>query len=351
MDKDVNWQIDGSTKDHLDGWCSAPIIAGSTIWFARSGTGLAGMVAVDPGSGTAASMTPYPASFVTENRFGMRRSTPCKLKGDCILLMDVNHGHSNCTMFNTKTRMYSDFFSLEGQLGCGASCVVIGNFLHFFNAAWHDGYIIYTLPFGTTQNVSRQYRDRSTPSLGSVALVKNDGFYKSSNKTMISRFAHNQTGNRIPSAIVDLISTFCIFELFRFGGFDQEKRDQVDSFYVGTLKNEDPTKPIQWKLVPEYTLLRPLRAFGYIQHNHFIVTFGGETREWLKTKKCEREFDIDDIYILNLNKSDGWIKSPIKCPEKATYRAVLDNEERVHLIVIHDTEKKHYHMDLKNIIG
>lgn len=109
---------------------------------------------------------------------------------------------------------------------------------------------------------------------------------------------------RIPSEIVDLI------ELFRFGGYDQKKRYQVDSFYIGNLKNEDPTKPIQWKLSPEYTLKRPLLAFRYIQHEHYIVTFGGETRYifgGLTTKNCKRVLVkcSDDIYILDLNKSDG----------------------------------------------
>ena len=86
---------------------------------------------------------------------------------------------------------------------------------------------------------------------------------------LISGFSRIQNGEPIPLAIIGLISKFGVFELFTFD------EGLTDSFWIGTLEDGNPAKPIQWNLAPEYTLKYPMSEFGYIQHGPFIVTFGG----------------------------------------------------------------------------
>ena len=84
-----------------------------------------------------------------------------------------------------------------------------------------------------------------------------------------------------------------------------------------------------------------MRAFGYVQHGPFIVTFGG----------FRNQDSSDDIFILDLRSDNGWIQSSLKCPHKSTYHAVLDNKQYVHL---HTTAwgqpAKHYRVKWSDII-
>ena len=43
---------------------------------------------------------------------------------------------------------------------------------------------------------------------------------------------------------------------------------------------------------------------GYILYHSFLITFGGVT---------DGEQILDDIYVLNLDGNEGWIKSAMKC--------------------------------------
>ena len=169
------------------------------------------------------------------------------------------------------------------------------------------------------------------------ALIKPNDVYQSSNKTLIVGFARNETSICIPEVIAEIISEYSTFELFRFGGRSAATQFMSfdDSFYIGTLKDEDPTQPIKWKLAPQYKLKHPMIRFGCIQYGCFIVTFGGLIQDG------RFKLFTDSIYILNLHGNCGWIESPIKLPKnqrlaKIVYkgywlRAVLDESKRVHL--------------------
>ena len=151
--------------------------------------------------------------------------------------------------------------------------------------------------------------------------------------------------------IVDIVSKFCEFELFKFGGYDLNGFERFDSFYIGTLQDGDPAKPIEWKLVPQYTLKDPMADFGYIQYGPFIVTFGGRTVGPRASSRAPKVFGyerLDEIYILDLRDNKGWIESAIKCPMKAVYHAVLDYVQRVHLFPL--DEHQQFCIDLKDLI-
>lgn len=204
-------------------------------------------------------------------------------------------------MFDTKTRKYSDIFSFQRELGpySKSNCVAIGDYIHIFHGDDpSDYYIIYS----SRDNSCRTFKcDPSLPTeqhLQFAVTKTGDSIdsYRSSTKTFVSGFTRMQSTGHIPAVIVDLISEFCRFELFKFGRRElgRDRTNCVDSFHIGTLKNGNPLEPIQWKLAPEYNLKRPLRDFGYIQHGPFIVTFGG-------FEQGAKDLS-DDILILDLRK-------------------------------------------------
>ena len=164
---------------------------------------------------------------------------------------------------------------------------------------------------------------------------------------LIFGFARNQKGRHIPSVIVDLISRFYNFELFKFGGLDLHDGQCVDSFFIGKLKNGNPSEPIQWQSAPEYKLKHPMRAFGYIQHGPFILTFGGISDG---DSRAGANRHTDDIYILDLRKDCGWVLSSVKCPQKARFHAVLDKKQRIHLHERIYGNQNHYCISLDEII-
>ena len=78
-----------------------------------------------------------------------------------------------------------------------------------------------------------------------------------------------------------------------------------------------------WSEMNNWKLPRPMMNFGYVIYNEFIISLGGMLRS--------REYS-DNIYVLNLNnKEKGWIESNIKCPHKGQFRAILADNEFVHL--------------------
>ena len=266
----------------------------------------------------------------------------CKYKDDSIVVID---GRRSCgIVFNTKTREFSDIFSFQGEFGHYSSCVTVGDYVHVFHGNGTGEYTVYSLTDKSSQIFKDDYTAEPRNSLYDVPVIKTTDCYQSTNKWLISGFTRNQNGGHIPSVIVDLISKFYNFELFKFGGLDLHDGQCVDSFYIGSLNDGDPSKPIQWTLAPEFRLKHPLRAFGYIQYGNFIVTFGGINGD------RRTGVDTDDIYVLDLRKECGWVRSSITCPQKDYYHAVLDKERRIHLNARTYGRQNHYCMDIEQII-
>ena len=165
---------------------------------------------------------------------------------------------------------------------------------------------------------------------------------------LISGVIRQQNDQHIPSVIDDLICKFCRFEVLKFAGWDLDEKCSLDSFYVGTLRNENAAEPIDWKLVPEWRMKHLMYGFGYIQYGSFVLTFGGLIQE-LEFGEYVSDW-TNSIYILDLRTNEGWIESSIKCPQKAQYNnTVLDDMQRVHLFPIGNTGK-HYWIDVKDLI-
>ena len=342
MKKVGKWQK--QSKEWLPGTAmtAAPICLGSSIWVDSKG-----LVEFHSDSGTVSPKVRYPTLF-TEKQWSGSVIT-CKYKDDSIVVIDGPRSFG--IVFNTKTRKFSDIFSFHGGFGHYSSCVTVGDYVHIFHGNGTGDYTVCSLTDKSCRIFQDHYIAEPEQELYDVSVMKTSDCYQSTNKLLISGFSRNQNGEHIPSVIADLIFKFYNFELFKFGGLDLRDGQCVDSFYVGTLKDGDSSKPIQWELAPEFRLKHPLRAFGYIQHGPLIVTFGGVTNFNSQAGMGRRTgVHIDDIYILDLRNGSGWVQSSIKCPQKADYHAVLDKEQRIHLHERTYGRQNHYCMDVEKII-
>ena len=115
-----------------------------------------------------------------------------------------------------------------------------------------------------------------------------------------------------------------IIEFYKFGGTNAAHNE--DSFFVGHLVDDDPTRPIKWTESPRYRLLNGIGLVrGVVQYNGNIITFGG------RDSGAHRS---DDIAILNIDAKEHWKLSSIKCPHSGYFAAVLDHQQRVHLFSV-----------------
>ena len=346
---------------------NVPIQIGSSLWIASNEQLIEYQLQSD--SCSMGSMIPYPALFRFATSMWVKS---CKHKDDSIVLFNKR----GIVVFDTTTRTFNEVTPIFHHFGWtvrwDSSFVCIGDSIHIMNGL-HSGlqnpegryeYHIYSME---DQRVNT-FKELLHFTMGRVPILK-QGSYKSSDKMLISGFARKQTGRNIPSVIVDLVSKFSILELFQFGGligpFSYAPIVRAnDSFYVGSLANDgsaNGAERIQWKLAPEYKLKYPLSHFGYIQCGPFVVTFGGVSDERFRDGANR---NTDGIYILDLRKNSGWIESPIKCPKKIQFHAVLGEDRRVHLLSRYGSsgsqrkwfrskevwEHEHYCIDLTDVI-
>ena len=244
MDKEGKWQAQTSTQEHMQLFSqnpsSPPIIIGTSVWFAQKIFDSSGMVEYHPKSGTTSPIIPYPAKF-DHSALGTTRTISCKYKEHSIAVLSPASGCG--IIFDTKTRKYSEVFSFTGRFDYDASCVTIGNSIHIFHGSRTGDYTIYSMKNKTTQTVCSHYCSEPRQDLGDVSVIKSNGCYQSSNKMLISGFIRQQNEEYVPSVIDDLISKFCSFEVLKFAGWDLDKKCSLDSFYVGTLRNENVAEP------------------------------------------------------------------------------------------------------------
>ena len=365
----LNRHVSLNQSKALNNYCintnmnAPPIQIGTSIWFTSTRKRM--IIEYHPDSESVGTIIAVPPEF--KNAWSM---SCCKYKDDSIVIIaHVQYGpfilrknsigsnsiyskHSamdHLTIFNTKTLTFSNPKQLPKIMGLNASCVAIGDFIHIFHGIRNrDGcHLVYSVNHNKTRCSYDETNDTNRQLFTAKAVVKPNDEHKASNKMLISGFIREHSGKHVPSVIVDIISRFGIFEVFKFGGHQSQSAGSLpphmislDSFYIGTLENGDASQPIQWTLAPEYTLKYPLHYFAHVQYGPFILTFGGF---------ASNAFWTDDIYILDLRKKSGWIQSPIKCVGKNCYNAVLVDAERVHLFD-RSPQATHYWIDLKEII-
>ena len=365
MAEQVQWQKLNWTESDRPQATNPFQSVSSSIWIAHTKGKHAGIVEYYPESGTTSPTIPYPAHFNKLDEIG---SVVCYKYGEAAIIL-IDHEKRRSIIFDTKTREYSDISPFTGRITSShcSSCITVGDYIHIFDGIGkRDEYTIYSIKDNISRSTFPEHRPQHYAVL--VPVMKTNGSYKSSSKMLISGFIRNQSKNHIPPVLCDIISKFCRFELIKFGGARQpvdrlhrrrESWEELDSFYIGTLKDDDAAKPIEWELAPEYTLKYPLSQFGYVQHGAFLVIFGGETDKFEnKGASFRTRYFFRDIFVLDLSKKSGWIQSPVKCPSKGIFHAVLDQDLRVHLMtqrtrfdkVTQKYKQEHYCMKLKDII-
>ena len=70
-------------------------------------------------------------------------------------------------------------------------------------------------------------------------------------------------------------------------------------------------------------------------------------------KKYREQHDmllVDDIHILDVRSKNGWIQSPIKCPMKSRFVAVLDQQRIAHLFTYWNKNKQYFCITLNELI-
>ena len=337
MDQAKEWHPSGMRN--YNGNDISSINIGSSIWIVQGA--FKGLLEFHPDSNTVGPNIKYPESFTKHMQLRSKTTRHCKLKEDSIVVIYLRTNRG--IVFNTNTRAFSDPFTFGIRHPRGWSVwsfTAINNHIHIIHGSGKLYYLDYTI-YSLDDNTERTIDTQTTESLNLLqpAIIKSfDTFCESPIETLIFGFARKPIGTAsIPSVIVDLISSFCICELFKFGGWNMDEKCESDAFYIGTLQNGNPAEPIEWGLAPQYRLKHPMLGFGFIRYDSFIVTFGGSMLSY----GCEKR--SDSIFILDLCEDRGWIESPIRCPKESLYSAVLDASQRVHL-------NQEYWIDLKDIL-
>ena len=341
-----------------------PVRIGSSLWFVHKGSfgsdlyrrnHISGMMRYIPDTANSSRFVAF-AKPLSTNDIPMI----CKHKTDSILLIRANFVEKqpgSLVVFDTKSQAFTKELLFLDQFNGVPSFVALGDYVHIL-LGHRNGlgvYVICSLKDRTVRKLEGQYHAEYSH-LGASPIIKPDDSYKSSFKILIGGYARRQIRQQVPSEMVDLISSFVFtYDLFKFGGIDYKQKGPTDRFYCGMLRNGNPSQPIKWTLRPQYKMMKPLAYFGHIQHGPFIVIFGGYNTDLCKMKPWNVRNCTDGIYILDLRGNGGWIKSPIKCPIKMRCTAVLDANQKVHLMNIDHLHVDHlYHhfvIELKDIIS
>ena len=359
MNASEKWKTISETGPIAVNVRSAPIVIGSSIWFAHT-TKLVGYYPDRNKSYT----FDFPQKFHTMVKVRGKQITPCKYNDHHIVIVSTA---AECGLvFDTKRHEFDCVLLLRGKYDIEASCVLLGDFMHIF----HGELDIPTNKGYSIQSMSDRKRvkcviiyPRLLGDLGEREqgdfiqggpVINSDDCYQSGDTMLISGFVRMDTTKEtlIPVVLIDLISKFSTFEVFKFTGWHRDDWD-IGSFYIGTLKNGDPAKSITWKFAPQYMLKREMTDFGYIKHGPFIVIFGGAFRlhrnsdDWCNSD----DWFSNKIYTLDLRKNHGWVKSPITVPEGGTYHAALTESGQVHLWSSDDYHSgKHWSIEVGELI-
>ena len=328
MDRQHSKQRHDSTLDHIAS--AQPLCIGPSIWMikercSRTWQSNLGLVEFNTDSNTFSDIILFPLSF--KNTEDWLWLSICKYKDDSIVIVDGDRGL--LIVFNTTTRTFGRTIVLKQQIGSQPNCIAFGDYIHIFQGDYINHFV--TIVSMLNESVNTYPPPPNYRPLSQQAIIRTNGLYESSKTTIVRGFARNQsvqTPTGIPIEIRNLISKFMVIDhemLMKFGSarwsLGLGQCDSAELCSIGKLKNGHPGQAIQWTVAPQYSLKLPIHRFGYIQHGPFVVIFAGNSRV----------FGADGIYILDLRSDQGWAKSPIECPRKGQFVAVLDVHQNVHL--------------------
>ena len=243
--------------------------------------------------------------------------------------------HVGIVMFNLTTKQYNERILIPFD-SLYKSCIAVGDYIHLFAGELdrRNGYAIFSRKDQTTT----KFNDRSCPGHCMFAAVLKRVKIKSHEEKLklISGVARIHAKREIPDVMIWMICKYVsTTEFYKFGGADFRPYSYLGLFCIGHLPNDDPSQPIQWTEIPEFCLHGHGLGSGVVQKDCYIVTFGG------RGELC-RELS-DEIWILNVDAQEQWKLSPMKCPERSGFVAVLDYQQNVHLFSWGLMEKNTHH--------
>ena len=242
--------------------------------------------------------------------------------------------HRGIVIFDVTTKQYAKW--IPKPSGSYKSCIAVGDHIHLFNGDLDrvSGYAI----FSGKDQTKTIFNDRSCLGHCMFASVLKRVRIKSHEEKLklISGLARIHAKIEIVDVMISIICQYVsATEFHKLGGADFRPYSYLGLFCVGHLPNDDPSQPIQWTEIPEFCLHGHGLGSGVVQKDCYIITFGGrgESRRQLS----------DEIWILNVDAQEQWKLSPMKCPERSGFVAVLDHQQNVHLFSWGMMEKNTHH--------
>ena len=285
-----------------------PISINSSIWYStRCYAGEKGMVQYNNTTNKIENIIKYPHDIKPAGH-------SCCIHKNKIYI--INGWKGEIILFEPATGKFTKKLTTSA-LGQSTSCVVMDDDIHIYNGYGANKYLIYSI----TNNTIKILNDATTTKqVGGVYFISYTG------------------------------------KVLKFGGRDVSGKDAMD-FYESSEINGEEMDDIKWTLREEFEVKHGLTSGGYVLFEDYVITFGGD-----RAVPGDDNSDIDvsdDIYVLNLKKSEGWIKMKhIKCPLGSQYRAVLDEDENVHLFTRfnkwpnwQESDIKHYSSPVKQVLG
>lgn len=185
--------------------------------------------------------------------------------GNKLLLVD---GYSTKAIwsFDMNTKTFEKVTKLN-EIGHGCSCLVHDDLLHIIGGSKNDKHIVFNINTKSMQSEKDESAKGMTAEFGLVLYKK---------------------------------------KLFKMGGYDLSNKRFVSSVFRSSPLDETKNGLcLKWTEVPSFKLPTILRSFGYVQYKQWVIIFGGQ--------EGKNQFR-DEIYYLDLEKSDGWQLCSVKCP-------------------------------------
>ena len=261
----------------------------------------------------------------------------CKHK-DKIYIID-GHKNGEIIEFDPDRKAFIKKINID-KIGWNPSVAVIRDNIHIYNGSTNKASIAFI--YFPLNNTLKKIKDKfAAQAIRNVCLLKyeNQLIRFGGTETRRIKTYHNEIIRKdwflIGNDYTPLVSGYCrkYENEVKLGQIPEVIMEMIHTFYCAEYN---------WSTF-DLKLKQPLSGSGYIIYEHFVITFGGKSSNYYHA-------DIDKIYILDIENTDnGWIESPVKCPKKSRYIAVLTSDKNVHLF---DNDKPgHYSISLAKILN
>ena len=239
---------------------------------------------------------PYPADMTPTRHC-------CCAVGDIIYIIDGQD--SSITAFDPKSKTYTRKISID-KIGDYPNAEAISDKIRIFNGGGYNEYDHRDIIYDTTKNTLITYQTDYNIYAASTVLYQN--------------------------------------KLVSIGGFNwNDGAKKTPEVRISQELNND--EAVKWEIKSAWELPKGLYHTGCVIYRNYILLFGGESNS---------HGHQDAIYILDLDKDDGWQRlEHINCPVASLYVATLTPDNHVHLFLGNngDKIKGHYELPLLKIMG